>query len=142
MSNPRQISRRSMLQSAAAALPLLAAGSNFASASPAEDERPVKIERKIKLAMVGNGGRGSWIAGLFQQHGGYELHALADYFPQVVDKCGEALGVDKNRRFSGLSGYKRAIASGIDAIAIITPPYFIHEIAAAAAEAGVHIYMA
>ena len=58
--------------------------------------------------MVGNGGRGSWIAGLFKEHGGYEMHAVADYFQPVADRCGDALGVDKSRRFSGLSGYKKA----------------------------------
>jgi len=26
-----------------------------------------------------NVGQGSWIAGLFKQHGGYELHSLCDY---------------------------------------------------------------
>jgi predicted dehydrogenase len=54
----------------------------------------------VKLGVIGNGGRGSWIAGLFQKHGGYEMHAVADYFPEVADKSGEALGVAKNRRYS------------------------------------------
>jgi predicted dehydrogenase len=129
------------LQGAAAAVPMLAVGAGFVSVR-AEEDKPVKIERKIKLGVVGNGGRGSWIAGLFQQHGGYDLHAVADYFPEVSDKCGETLGVEKSRRFAGLSGYKRVIDSGVEAIAIETPPYFIHHIAEAAAKAGIHIYMA
>ena len=36
---------------------------------------------------------------LFKQHGGYDMHAVADYFPDVVDKCGDALGVDKKPAF-------------------------------------------
>ena len=59
-----------------------------------------------------------------------------------ADKCGDALGVDKSRRFSGLSGYKKVIESGVEAIAVETPPYFIPEIAAAGVEAGLHVYMA
>ncbi len=99
-------------------------------------------DAKVKLGVIGNGGRGSWIAGLFQKHGGYEMHAVADYFPEVADKCGEALGVAKSRRFSTLSGYKRLIESGVDAVALEVPPYFLPEHAAAAAAAGLHVYMA
>ena len=58
-------------------------------------------KRKIKLGLVGCV-RGSWIANLFQQHGGYEFHAVADYFQDRADKCGGDLGVDRSRRFSRL----------------------------------------
>ena len=61
---------------------------------------------KIKLGVIGNGGRGLDRRAL-QKHGGYEMHAVADYFPDVVDKCGEALGVLKARRFSTFSGYRK-----------------------------------
>ena len=98
--------------------------------------------RKIKLGVVGQGGRGSWIAGLFKKHGGYEFHAVADYFPAVAERAGEALGVDKTRRFSGLSGYRKVIESGVEAVLLEVPPYFFAEHAAAAVAAGLHVYMA
>jgi len=44
--------------------------------------------RKIKLGVVGCGGRGTWITGLFTEHGGYEIHSVADYFQEATDKCG------------------------------------------------------
>ena len=100
------------------------------------------FKRKIKLGIVGLGGRGSWIAGLFQQHGGYEFHAVADYFQTVADSKGEPLGVDKARRFSGLSGYKKVIENGVEAVVIIDVPYFYPEQSRAAVEAGLHVYMA
>jgi predicted dehydrogenase len=96
----------------------------------------------IKLGLVGCGQRGNWIAPLFQQHGGYEFHAVADYFQDRADSCGEALGVDANRRFSGLSGYKKVIDSGVDALVIITVPYCIAEMSAAGIDAGLHVYLA
>jgi len=99
-------------------------------------------ESRIKLGVVGNGGRGRWIAGLFQKHGGYDIHAVADYFPEVADKAGLELGVPRERRFSKLSGYQRLIESGVDAVALEVPPYFLPEHAAAAASAGLHVYMA
>lgn len=147
MSNQTQISRRTLLQGAAASIPFLTSAANFAAENPVEEkssgeQKPSPPERKIKLGVVGNGGRGSWIAGLFKEHGGYEMHAVADYFQPVADNCGDALGVDKSRRFSGLSGYKKVIESGVEAIAVETPPYFISGIAAAGVEAGLHVYMA
>ncbi len=124
---------------AAAASPLLGAAATLA----AEDQTAAPLsDRKIKLGLVGCGGRGKWIGGLFKRHGGYQLHAVADYFPDVVDRGGEALGVDKARRFSGLSGYKKVIESGVEAVAIIVPPCFLADHASAAVEAGLHVYMA
>jgi hypothetical protein len=32
---------------------------------------------------------------------------VADYFPEVAEKAGEALGVDKARCFSGLPGFRK-----------------------------------
>ena len=109
---------------------------------PLPRRSPTLPDRKIKLGLVGCGGRGSWIVPLFLRHGGYELHAVADYFPQVADALGDKRGVDKRRRFFGLSGYKRVIESGVEAVALIVPPGFLPEHSAAAAEAGLHVYMA
>jgi predicted dehydrogenase len=50
--------------------------------------------------------------------------------------------VDKARRFSTLSGYKRLLQSGVEAVALEVPPYFSPEQASAAVAAGVHVYMA
>jgi predicted dehydrogenase len=127
---------------ATAAAPLLAQAAGRAAEGTAQETAPAVGKRKIKLGLVGCGGRGSWIAALFQKHGGYEFHAVADYFPQVADRGGEKLGVDKPRRFSGLSGYKKVIDSGVEAVVLIVPPGFLPEHAGAAAEAGLHVYMA
>lgn len=103
---------------------------------------PAAPTRKIKTGFVGLGGRGSWLADHFKSHGGYEFWAAADYFPHVVENVGNSLGVDKSRRFSGLSGYMKVIESGVEAIVLEVIPYFFPEMAKAAAEAGVHVYMA
>ena len=118
----------------------LATLSTLAADTPPPEAKPVQFPRKIKLGVIGNGGRGSWIAGLFQKHGGYELWAVADYFQEVADQCGDKLGVDKSRCFSTLSGYKRLFESGVEAVALETPPYFFPEHASAAVEAGLHVY--
>jgi myo-inositol 2-dehydrogenase/D-chiro-inositol 1-dehydrogenase len=99
-------------------------------------------QRRIKIGLIGAGGRGAWIANLFKQHGGYDFHAVADYFPEVSQKAGASLGVDPSRCFSGLSGYRKVIESGVEAVILETPPYFFPEHATAAAAAGLHVYMA
>lgn len=132
-SSGRLFSRRDFVGTSTAALALATSG--LATAAP--DPR-----RKIKLGVVGNGGRGAWTAKLFQAHGGYELWAVADYFPAVAEKCGSELGVDPARRFSRLSGFQRLLESGVDAIALETPCYFLPEQAVAAVAAGKHVYKA
>ena len=109
--------------------------------SPAAGVRAVD-GRKIKIGLVGCGGRGSWIADLFRKHGGYQFHSVADYFPDSADQRGKALGVDTARRFFGLSAYEKLIHSGVEAVLLQTPPYFFPEHAAAAVDAGLHVYMA
>jgi predicted dehydrogenase len=82
------------------------------------------------------------IAQMVQEHGGYQITAVADYFPEVVDSAGEQFGVPKEKRFSGLSGYQKLIASGVEAVFLETPPYCFPDHVAAAVEAGCHVYMA
>jgi myo-inositol 2-dehydrogenase/D-chiro-inositol 1-dehydrogenase len=140
---PSAITRRRFLGgtlTAAATSSLVSLTSVGVAQTP--DAPPAEFKRKIKLGIVGNGIRGGWIAKLFQKHGGYEMHAIADYFPEVADQCGGALGVDTSRRFSTLSGYKRLLESGVEAVALQVPPYFFPDQALAAVEAGMHVYMA
>lgn len=134
------MNRRQFVHTTLTAAAIAALGSPWRAR--AEEPAAPATGRKIKLGVIGNGGRGAWIAGLFRAHGGYEMWAVADYFPEVVEQCGAELGVDPARRFSTLSGYQRLIESGVEAVAIETPPYFIPEQAAAAVAAGLHVYLA
>jgi predicted dehydrogenase len=143
VSHRHDVTRRNFIQqSAVAAVSAPLAASALVAAEPQPAAKAAKFDRKIKLGVIGNGGRGAWIAGLFKRHGGYDMHAVCDYFPEVANRCGDTLGVDKARRFSGLSGYKKLLASGVEAVALETPPYFFPEHAKAAAEAGLNVYMA
>lgn len=133
----QRIGRREFVAGTAAAAAMMMTRDTVVaqSASP-------QLQRSVKLGVVGCGGRGKWIAGLFKRHGGYEMHAVADYFPEVADAAGDELGVDAKRRFSGLSGYRKLIDSGVEAVALETPPCFFPEHVEAAVDAGKHVYMA
>jgi predicted dehydrogenase len=115
-----------------------------AQETPAANTVPARVEyaRKIKIGIIGGGNRGNFIADRIKEHGGYEIHAVADYFPEVAEAFGTKYGTDKSRRFSGLSGYKKVLESGVEAIAILDVPYFYPEQAKAAVDAGVHVYIA
>lgn len=97
---------------------------------------------KIKAGLIGCGGRGRWIAELFQQHGGYSFAAVSDYFQDRVDEAGKKLNVPEEKRFTGLSGYKKLLEQDLDAVIIQTPPYFHPQQAADAVAAGKHVYLA
>lgn len=137
---PHGLSRRTFVYGAAAGSLASSAWSLAAEPKPAP-AKPANA-RKVKLGLVGQGGRGSWLAKLFQKHGGYQMYAVADYFQEVADRAGDALGVDKTRRFSGLSGYQKLLASGVEAVVLETPPYFFPAHARDAVAAGCHVYMA
>jgi len=101
------------------------------------DEKP-----QIELGLIGCGGRGNWIANLFQKHGGFKFVAGADYFEDKVKGFGDKFGVDAARRYSGLGGYKKLLESKLDAVVVESPPYYHPEHAAAGVEAGKHVYVA
>jgi len=103
--------------------------------------RSYAANSKIDLGMIGCGGRGTWIARLFKEHGGYNVVADADYFKDRTDNLGEAVGVPTSNRYTGLKGYLKLLDK-VDAVAIISPPYFHPAQAAAAVGAGKHVYLA
>jgi len=131
--------RRFLAGTLGAAVPLAASSSTAQEAVLTQAPAP---SRRIRTGFVGLGGRGLWIAKLFLEHGGYEASAVADYFPEVAAAGGRELGVDAARCFSGLSGFRKVIDSGIEAIVLEVPPFFLPEMCEAAVEAGLHVFMA
>ena len=113
---------------------------SFTVAAP-HAARTYGANAKVNLGLIGCGGRGTWIAKLFQAHGGYDVVAAADYFQDKVDRCGGELGVAEANRFTGLKGYLKLLEK-VDAVAIESPPYFHPEQAEAAVNAGKHVYVA
>jgi len=110
--------------------------------TPEPIEKPRVYDKKIKLGLIGCGGRGTGISNLFVTHGGFTFMAVADYFEERAVRVGAQLGVPATHCFSGLDGYKKLMASGVEAVVLQTPPYFFPKYAQAALEAGLHIYMA
>src|SRR5512140_2096486 len=109
-------SRRGFLTAAAAVTGPLLVSPRVAFATEANS--------RVSLGLVGCGGRGTWIADLFQKHGGYQFVAAADYFQDKVDAFGSQAQVPAERRYSGLQGYARLLQTQVDAVVIESPPFF------------------
>lgn len=133
-STPAQVSRRSFLAGTGASVVA------FSVMDP-RLVRGAEANSKINVGLIGCGGRGRWIAGLFNENGGYNLAAVSDYFEDRTDAAGQ-LGVPKASRYAGLNGYKKLLEQNLDAVIIQSPPYFHPEQAAAAVDAGKSVYLA
>ncbi len=133
------LTRRKFISRATAAVAsvsLLKPILNLAAVAP-------KVTRKIKLGLIGCGGRGSWLADLFVAHGGYQIVGAADYFEDRVQHMAQRFHLAPDALFTGLKCFEKLIAKGgLDAVAIVSPPYFHPEQAAAAVAAGLHVYIA
>jgi predicted dehydrogenase len=133
--NDASVSRRRFLAGASTATAVTVLGAKTVFGYQANS--------KVSIGLIGCGGRGTWIAELFKAHGGYQISALHDYFPDRVEACGDRLGVEPSKRFTGLKGYERMLDNKqIDAIVIESPPYFHPEQAAAGVAAGKHVFLA
>jgi predicted dehydrogenase len=98
---------------------------------------------KLKLGLIGCGGRGRWIADLFAKHGGYSLAGVFDYFADRANSAGDQFQIPAAHRYSGLYGYRKLLEQpGLDAVAIESPPFFHPLQAADAVAAGKHVYLA
>ncbi|NLT15775.1 MAG: Gfo/Idh/MocA family oxidoreductase, partial [Clostridiales bacterium] len=127
------ISRRVFVGSAAAA--------SFAVLAP-RTAFGTEANSRVKAGIIGLGGRGRMIASMVQGHGGFEITAVADYFQELSEGAGAQYHVPKERCFSGLSGYRGLLDSGVEAVFLETPPYCFPDHAAAAVKAGRHVFMA
>jgi len=104
--------------------------------------RGAKANSTITLGMIGCGGRGRWISSYFKKHGGYKLVACADYFADRAAAFAKSHGIAQANCHATLSGYKKLLDGTCDAVAIENPPYFHPPHAAAAVDAGKHVYLA
>lgn len=106
--------------------------------------RGTQANSTVELGIVGCGGRGRWLMPLFanSKNGNYRWVAVADYYPDHADKAAKDHNVPEDRRYTGLSAYKKLLESKLDAVVVQSPPYFHPMHCAAGVEAGKHVYVA
>ncbi|MFO1483956.1 MAG: Gfo/Idh/MocA family oxidoreductase [Verrucomicrobiaceae bacterium] len=131
-------SRRQFIGTTAAASALTVAQSAWAAGSD-----------KVKIGLIGSGGRGSGAAdqALSTPNEGFVLHAVCDAFKQKAEgalsnlrnKHESRVQVD-DRIYDGLDGYKKVIDS-CDLVILTTPPGFRPYHFEAAINANKHVFM-
>ncbi|MBL8048285.1 MAG: Gfo/Idh/MocA family oxidoreductase [Chthonomonas sp.] len=109
----------------------------------------VRSAAKIKVGLIGCGGRGSGAArDCMAADKDFELYAVGDLFEDRLNQgmgwMGDIPAAQMNvgnRKFTGFDAYKQVIDSGVDVIILTTPPGFRPRHFSAAIEAGKHVFM-
>lgn len=144
MSSSPRTSRRSFLQTSAAAGAALAVNLDIARSAHAAGSD------MLKLGLVGCGGRGKGAAAnAVKARKDVEIVALGDLFPdqlkvamqQLKPALGDRLNVNEDKLFPGVDAYQKVIDSGVDIVMLATPPGFRPQHYAAAVSAGKHVFM-
>jgi len=104
--------------------------------------------RELKVGLIGCGGQGRGdLRNLMQCTKNVKITALGDAF---IDRLNDAAAdvqkmkgyeVPESNRFVGLDAYKKVIDSGVDAVMIVTPPFFRPIHYQYAVEKGKHCFM-
>jgi predicted dehydrogenase len=107
---------------------------------PAAAVRGSAANSEITVGLIGCGGRGTYDATLLvKEVPGARLTAVADIFPDRVEKAKKSTGVSGLKTYP--SGNDLLSSSGVDAVIIATPVFLHPEHLEAAIKAGKHIYI-
>jgi predicted dehydrogenase len=134
--------RRSFLQTAAASAAVIGAPSITRGAETPDN-------RRLKIGLVGCGGRGSGAAGdAMTADSNVELWSAGDVFADAIEgslnslrrQFKDRINVDDSRKFTGMDAYQKVLESGCDVVVLATPPGFRPQHFEAAVAAGKHIF--
>lgn len=134
-------SRRNFLKTTTVAT---AAGVLAPSLSSAQEP-----SKKLKLGLIGCGGRGSGAANqALTADSNVELWAMGDVFDSSITRSLNGLkkakeqqvNVSEDRQFIGLDAVDKVLASGVDVVILTTPPGFRPQHLRKAIEAGKHVF--
>ncbi len=145
LSSNRFSSRRSFLKSAGAAAVTVPLAYNLGFAGELFSSK----KKKLKIGLVGCGGRGTGAAvQALKADPDVELTAMADVFPDQIETAYQALlkiepskvNVKEKHKFVGFDAYQKLIDSGVDVVLLASPPVFRPLHITAAVDAGKHIF--
>lgn len=125
--------RRTFLQTSAATVITATA------ITPVASQAAKSANDKIRVALIGCGGRGTHDAKLFQNTVNVEVAAVCDVDDNRRESVGKSLNVPANRLFSDM---RRVLDDKtIDAVIVATPDHWHSPAAILACEAGKHVYV-
>jgi len=133
------INRRSFLGTSS----LIGAG---LAATPLFAASITKDTKKVKVGLIGCGGRGSGALNDFKAACKIlglevELVATADAFKDQAERVGKNHGLAAEKCYGGFDAYQKVVASDCEFVLMATPPSFRPVHFAAAVEAGKHCFI-
>ncbi len=138
MSNGRKTSRRDFIKLAAAGTALAGPAANSIADPLAQDAPPASAGPKVRLALIGAGGRGMSDTREALTSGVAELVAAADVYDGRLVRAKENWG----EKVFTTRDYKEVLARpDVDAVIIATPDHWHVPIAVEALAAGKHVYV-
>ncbi len=135
------VDRRGFLKTAGAAgLALGAAGQAFARGAKASTGRVIGANDRIQVGVVGVGGRGTYVSGVFARYGEKTNACQIVGVCDVYEKRKKA-AADRHK-CPGYLDYRELIArNDVDAVIVATPDHWHAKIALAAMDAGKDVYL-
>lgn len=135
--------------------PAAGGGPANAQPAPAPAVHSGKTPDKIRVGVIGCGGRGSGAAwDAVKGAPNIEIAALGDLFPDRIESCrkwlletagkenlADHIQVTDDRCFAGFDGYKGVLGCNVEMVILATPPGFRPWHYKAAIEAGKHVFM-
>jgi predicted dehydrogenase len=134
-----EVSRRDFMKTSAAGMAAVLAGKSVIFAAPAT--------RKMKVALLGCGGRGNGAldncleAGKHIENLELEVVATADWFKNKAESAGKKYGLPESKCFGGGDCYKKLLETDADVVVTAAPPNFRPLHFEAAIKAGKHVFM-
>jgi myo-inositol 2-dehydrogenase / D-chiro-inositol 1-dehydrogenase len=134
-----RVSRRDFMRTSAVGLAAALGGKSVLFAGSAI--------KKLKIALIGCGGRGNGALGNCMEASKYidglelELVATADWFKDKAEATGKKYQVPASRCFAGATAYKKLLDTDVELVLMATPPNFRRVHFAAAINAGKHVFM-
>jgi predicted dehydrogenase len=132
------MNRRTFLQTTAGAAVISAAQPLFGSA---RQRGVVGANDRVRLAIIGSGGRGNQVLGSFAQVPGNTFIAACDVFKERLDSTVAKLSAD-GTKVDGYDDYRRVLdRRDIDAVLIATPDHWHPKLTIDACDAGKDVYL-
>jgi len=126
------LARRNFVKAVAGGMLILRPGTAFGS----------QANSTVEIGLVGCGSRGNWISPFFSEYAGARLVAVADVLKAHLDTTRDKFRIGADRAYWGPDAYQELAQSKLDAVVIETPPYYHAIQAAAAVDAGRHVFCA
>ncbi len=139
MTTPSIITRRKFIND------VTVAGAAVAAA-PLFNVQAQGAGRKLKIGVVGCGGRGRGAIGNILEAAKIlgleiEVYSVVDFFPERADAVAKQHNLPANRVFTGADGYHKVMEQPIDIVLLATPPNFRPLHFEAAVRAGRHVFI-